>query len=272
MSANGSDVCKDCIRAEEDRQSRLSANCAHQLFELLVKNQFTQQAADGSIARFQSEGLTDTVSARRSLYSKVFTHYGQDEIISPAERRQLATIQRMIRLSDADVEEINLSFQKLEVIWMLRRGELPNMQVSVPLQRHESGILEEENVVFMQERVVGRRYEGRSSGVSIRICKGLSYRVGVHRGRLITDKQIVRLDCGRALVTNKRFLFAGPQKAFSFPLGKILYVEPFGDGFAITRDSHAQNSAPYLFQTEKAELFLLAFSNLVNAEPSGGGT
>ena len=54
-------------------------------------------------------------------------------------------------------------------------------------------------------------YEGGSQGASIRVMKGVSYRVGAQRGTFVQGAMEQRaLDEGAALLTTKRVVFIGP--------------------------------------------------------------
>jgi hypothetical protein len=87
---------------------------------------------------------------------------------------------------------------------------------------------------ILEERVVGRRYEGGSQGVSFRIMKGVSYRVGAHRGHIVTDKAVVPVSAGHLIITNKRVIFRGDSKSFSIKFDKLLELNFYSDGVRLT--------------------------------------
>ncbi|MDD5451975.1 MAG: hypothetical protein PHT49_08795 [Desulfovibrionales bacterium] len=82
--------------------------------------------------------------------------------------------------------------------------------------------------------MVRRRYEDGSHGVSIRIAKGLSYRIGAHRGHIVSDTAIVTVSLGQFVLTSKRAIFRGDKKSFNIKLDKILDLEFYNDGVKIT--------------------------------------
>jgi len=54
------------------------------------------------------------------------------------------------------------------------------------------------------------RWSGGSQGVSFRVMRGVSYRVGGTRGTYTQgDETLAAIDTGRVLVTNERAVFAG---------------------------------------------------------------
>lgn len=84
--------------------------------------------------------------------------------------------------------------------------------------------------------VVGRHYEGGSSGVSLRIAKGVRFNVGRSRGHVVSDKAAAITSTGHLLITNKRLAFLGGQKSLAIKLDKLLEIHPaiygikFSDG------------------------------------------
>lgn len=52
-------------------------------------------------------------------------------------------------------------------------------------------------------------------------------------------------DRGRLVITNERLIFLGGNNTFSWPLTKILSIEPFADGVRV----NAENKKPVVFRT-----------------------
>src|SRR5258708_5270123 len=64
-----------------------------------------------------------------------------------------------------------------------------------------------EAAVLWEERVISRRYEGGSRGISIRIVRGVSYRIGSHRGRAVSERGMVPTSRGQLIISNRRIIF-----------------------------------------------------------------
>ena len=58
------------------------------------------------------------------------------------------------------------------------------------------------NVVYLEDKT-RTQYVGRSSGVSIRIAKGVYYRVGAFQGQPISRTERIHVDTGAMAVTSK---------------------------------------------------------------------
>ena len=86
------------------------------------------------------------------------------------------------------------------------------------------------------EQKTGRRRVGKSSGVSVRVCKGVYYRVGASKGYSVDYQYQDSLGCGLLIVTNKNLVFVG-TKSIKIPLSKIISYTPYQDGIEIVKDA-----------------------------------
>lgn len=145
------------------------------------------------------------------------------------------------------------------------RAEEIETHSPVPLQHGEVARFCFANVEFWQERVVSREYAGSSSGASFHVARGVTYRVGSHRGHLISRTRLMRISTGALVLTSRRLIFSG-DAAFSIPLTKILHMTPYANGLSVTKDSTAQNNRPFVFRYKNdPELMNLAVSACLNA-------
>jgi len=99
-----------------------------------------------------------------------------------------------------------------------------------------------------------RVYVGGSQGVSFRIAKGVSYRVGAIRGHAETVEEDVVEAEGDLIVTTKRLIFSSLEKSFAIALGKIVDVNLYIDGVNIHSESR-QKPYFFLFPDSDGELF-----------------
>lgn len=269
----GGGVCDSCTRAallarqraDEQMQAELEVGCYEDL-RVFIGNSFTQQDVIDTLATYKGHGLRDTLGPRLRLYMAAADHAAADRCVTADEYRTLANLRSSLMLSAEDTASVDANLHRIDMFGQLDRGELPVLSnAGVPLQRNEVGRFRFEGVAFLQERVTHRERVGTSQGVSIRLCRGVSYRVGASRGHTITHTGLVTLDSGDLLLTSKRLIYAGSQKGFSIPLGKILDVTPYSDGLSITKDSNAMNAKPYVFTHHDAEYLNAAFSACWNA-------
>ena len=91
---------------------------------------------------------------------------------------------------------------------VLKKGEVAIDSIPAKLLEYRSG---------------GSSYQGGSQGVSIRIAKGLSYRVGANRGQLVRNpEQLQVIDNGDATFTNQRVVFGGQSQTREWAFDKLV--------------------------------------------------
>jgi len=126
-------------------------------------------------------------------------------------------------------------------------------------QRNEQVVWTFEGIDYLEDRT-RRQYVGASSGVSIRVMKGIYYHVGGFKGQAIDRTERVHLDTGLVAVTTKQIYFAGAERAFRVPYAKIVSFEPFTNGLGIIRDG--VSAKPQIFVTHDGWFTYNLVSNL----------
>ena len=107
------------------------------------------------------------------------------------------------------------------------------------------------SVEYLEQRT-RREMVGRSAGVSIRVVKGVSVRVGESRGIRVESDEVVSRGVGLLAVTTKHVYFSG-DRSFRIPFGKIVSVERLSDGVGITRDRVSGHPEFFVVGPEDAE-------------------
>jgi hypothetical protein len=204
---------------------------------------------------------------RADVYESALHANEVNGTITKEAERELNQIQAFLRIPDVEIADGKKELAKFRLLNEIQAGNLPTVEVkNLVLQKGESPHWAEP-ASLLEERVVSRRYEGGSQGVSIRIMKGVSYRVGASRGNLIADKQIVPVSTGSLVVTNKRVIFNGNAKSFALRLDKILNVQPFGDGLQVSDDKGHTRLMKYASNRNSevvASILSHAINNCVN--------
>lgn len=120
-------------------------------------------------------------------------------------------------------------------------GELP-----FNFQKDEKLIWVFKGVDYLEDKV-RREYLGRSQGVSLRIAKGVYYRIGSFRGQPVERTERTLVANGLLAITNKHLYFSGGSKGFRIRHDKIVSHMPYSDGFGVVRD--ALTAKPQVFVT-----------------------
>jgi len=85
-----------------------------------------------------------------------------------------------------------------------------------------------------------KRIDTPYSGITLRVAKGVSYRLGSVHESEYSDALTV-LDKGDLYITSKRYLFIGKGKNIDQNLSKITSIEYFNDGLSISRTEKQRN-------------------------------
>ncbi len=124
----------------------------------------------------------------------------------------------LLNTTAEDIKLLNIS----EKIENTKIKDLKPIHSSIMLKKGEASYFEEASD-FYQEKTK-RRVEGRSSGVSLRVVRGMSVRLGQSAGDVISYDEIAHNDSGILTITNKRIVFVGNGKCWEILLSKIMKV------------------------------------------------
>lgn len=77
-------------------------------------------------------------------------------------------------------------------------------------------------------------YSAGTTGVSLRVARGLSLRTSGTQGRAVKGAVIVAT--GELVITDKRVIFAGDRKSFAIPIESLLSTTNYSDGFGFSNN------------------------------------
>lgn len=104
---------------------------------------------------------------------------------------------------------------------------------------------------FVKTKNVVVGHSGGHSGVSLRLAKGLSYRVGQSQSTAIRGN-IQEKTSGVLTITNKRIVFSASKGAFDKKISDLSAITPYGDGigfqFGSTQYPLLTTDAQYIHQ------------------------
>jgi len=206
----------------------------------------SESAATTLTTRYKQIGLkpSDLNGVRAQAYSAMLRAVKSDGVINAAEEAQLDKLETFLRIPPAEIASEKRELRRLRTLAEIQSGNPPIINTpNVILQKGEVAYWAEP-ATLLEERVVGRRYEGGSQGVSFRIMKGVTYRVGAHRGNIVIDRAVVPVSSGELIVTSKRVVFRGDRKSINLRLDKLLEVQLYSDGFRFSDDK----GKPHLLQ------------------------
>jgi tellurite resistance protein len=172
--------------------------------------------------------------ARRAM-QLYFDHCTQDKRFSPDEEQRLRQMSQALDIeltfSDAQLLERYRLFGRIET------GELPVVDVPILLQRGERCHFFADQVVHSEIRTVTKRVNYSGVTTSVRIIKGVRWRVGSITPQRVTQDVLTRIDTGPLFMTNKRVLIQGAKKKTAIALTKIIHFTVFSDGLQLQKDT-----------------------------------
>lgn len=154
-----------------------------------------------------------------------------------AEQKRLMEIERQ-----KEEERLRAERERMRAALIndIQAGHLP-VVVNPPaiMQKNETCHFCANVALFETKTRKKTTYVGGSSGVSLRIAKGVSYRVGSFKGQPITNtwEETVQIDQGTLLFTTKRVMFVGSKKSFSINHNKILNFQMYSDGIDVIKEN-----------------------------------
>jgi hypothetical protein len=177
----------------------------------------------------------------------------EDGILAEKEEKRLIEFKTRFVLSEEDLDKTG-AYTKVTKAAVLRdvlNGILPTPvtidgNLPINFQKNEQIVWVFSDSHYLEDKT-RRQYVGGYQGVSLRIMKGVYYRVGAFKGHPVEDTERVHLDTGVVVTTTKHIYFAGPHKSVRIPYSKIVSYQPLGDGIGIIRD--AANAKPQIFVT-----------------------
>lgn len=200
--------------------------------------------ATKSITEEQKEFLKkqDNPTALK-IYSDIYTQFEADKELEETELDALEAIQNACRLTNEDIKFDERIKPYLYVQTIRKEGKLPSVKLHVggtgePILKKGEIVHFASEANLKEIRTVGLGYTGGSHGVSIRIAKGVSYRVGAHRGHIEKEDRLVDTSYGVLIITNKRiFLQPAPgNKPLNIPLTKILSYNCYNNGLDVYKE------------------------------------
>ncbi len=180
-----------------------------------------------------------------AAYLAAFQNSRAGGSITSEEEKELENIQRYLQVPDESIVATKEELFRLRLLGEIRGGNVPEIQVTNLITQKGEKIYWKESSSLVEEKVIRRGYEGGSSGFSVRIMKGVTYRVGAHKGRLVTETGMVSVSVGEFIISDRRIVFRGNAKSFSVKLDKILDLQCYSDGIKIFENNR---SAPRLIQ------------------------
>lgn len=183
-----------------------------------------------------------------------------------AERDRIAAEREAERKREADMRQL-----KTNVLSILDDGKHPHIEFNFEGGSFPFRLLKSERLVWVFQDVeyletkIRREVVGRSSGVSVRVMKGVSVRMGQSRGTPVETEHLVSHGRGLLAVATKNLYFrASTGKSVRMPFAKVVSVAGYSDAIEVTRDR--ASGLPEFFQPPRQDVEFL--HDLLHAIPA----
>lgn len=248
----------ECEEQHRQRERVIQDGRAQIAAEVLraIKGMGTFDLLEKKVAEIEQSFFVPS-NDRKSLLIKGWENtverFLDDGILDTTEEKRLMEFKEHFALSQSDLNG-NGALTKTVKAAVLRdvlNGIVPqrmSVDGSLPInfQKGEQVVWAFSDSSYLEDKT-RRQYVGGSKGISIRVMKGVYYRVGAFKGHAIEHTERVHVDTGWVVITTKNIYFAGPRKSLRLPYAKIVSFEPFSDGIGVLRDT--ATAKPQIFVT-----------------------
>ncbi len=192
--------------------------------------------------------ITSTIQTMSSIKEKRITlkhatlryleNISRSPDISIEKENYIDSLIEAFSLSEIQHSDEYVSFVKTLVVQDMLNGITPtrnSFSGPINLQKGEVFIWAFNDAVYYEE-VTERTNVGASNGLSVRIAKGVYYRVGAFKGQTLVKSSLKAKYGGTLILTNKNIIFYSKERSMRFPYSKIISYVPFDDSIGIQLD------------------------------------
>lgn len=190
-----------------------------------------------------------------SLYRRALKDAVADARITEEEHETLDQLRTQLGLSDADLANDVAQLQRIRVFAGVERGELPHVESPATLADGEVCHWVVQSTLADQLVVPGRKTELRA--VNFEVEANTPFAVSGERSALRPSSEILPIDIGLMIVTNRRTIFQGARRTVNVPHMKLRTLDLFLDGLALDESDPAHTSFLLVMDPELTAAVLL---------------
>lgn len=248
----------ECEAQHQQREQLVQQGCTQIASEMLRAIRGTEpfNVLEKKISEIEKQFSVPSEKRKSLLISSwenSVDQFLEDGILDTEEEARLVTFKEHFSLSQTDLDRKGALTKtaKATVLRDILNGIVPQRmsvdgQLPINFQKGEQVVWAFPNSKYLEDKT-RRQFVGGSQGVSVRVMKGVYYRVGAFKGQAVESTERVHVDTGWVVITSKNIYFAGSRKSLRLPYAKIVSFEPFSDGLGVMRD--ATTAKPQIFVT-----------------------
>lgn len=212
-------------------------------------------------AKMTEDQRRSCLGERQDYFGTVVNNRIKDGLLSDAAFKEVKAYQEALHLDYTDIDGVRPRISRAQELFHIHTGQIPELTQSPILVQAGEKLYFTCRAKLVEQKVIGRRTVGGSRGISIRLMKGLSYRVGAYRGTSVAERGPVVVSVGDFCITSERFVFSGSEKSFSVTWEKLLSINVAYNG-AILSPASGTTRMLVFEQNQDAEM-MIAILNAV---------
>src|SRR5262245_2484602 len=224
----------------------------HYLEDALADGVLSEEEAD-ELASLREEQALSEAEVRMvalSIYRRALENATADARVTTDEDATLRRLQKLLGMSEVDLRDDRQQVQRVHLLARIERGDLP--RVSAPVQLENGEICHwVVQARLAQKLTIPGAPRPALRFVEFRVDDITPFIITDERAALRPREEVMPLDLGMLLITNRRVVFRGARRHALLPHNKLVSIRLFADGLALDAGPEGH---PLLFLVDDAEL------------------
>jgi hypothetical protein len=244
----------------------------------MYKRSLEQALADGiltdeetrQLASVRAEAELSEAEVRMvalSLYRRALRDAEADSRITAEEDEQLQRLRTQLGLSNRDLRGDVAQLQRIGLLAEIEREHLPHIDAPVQLASGEKAYWVVQARLADRLAVPGRKSELHH--VTFDVDSPTPFSAVGNRSDLRTSDEILPIDMGVLVVTDRRTMFRGARRTVAIPHMKLRGIELYQDGVAVEETDPARRSFVIVDDPELTAAVLLCAARMRRRDVSG---
>jgi hypothetical protein len=199
----------------------------------------------------------------QEIVERVLARVVADRRLSPAEEQALRDLQKNLGLPELRFgPATQAALDKYALLWRIENGELPFIAGPgpTPLQEGEICYLACRSFWHELRTYTARPERAGAPAPSVKIPRGLTYRVDGAAPKRITRDGLAPVDWGSLYVTSSRLVFIGQKTRETIRFSELQGVEVFADAIVLEKTSGRR---PHLFLEGDVEVIAAVITQVM---------
>jgi hypothetical protein len=198
----------------------------------------------------------------QEIVDRVLARVVADRRLSPAEEQALRDLQKNLGLPELRFgPATQAALDKYALLWRIENGELPFFPGSAPVPLQDGELCHLACRSFWHElRNYTVRAERPGAAVSVKVPRGLTYRVDGAAPKRVARDGLAPVDWGSLYITSCRLMFIGQKTRETIRFNELHGIEVFADAIVLEKGSGRR---PHLFLEGDVEVIAAVLTEVM---------